>query len=427
VGYASADDEEVGRARLKESIVRQETILETIYDYENRANPYPLFAELRRAPVSWQKDGPSETGTYAVSTYREIVALLHDPRMSSDPRKSTSTGRPTMPSAPYSLIRLDPPEHDRLRRLAMRHFGPPGRPEYLEALRPEIGRITTSLVDALRDERRIDVVARVAYPLPVSVICTILGVPPEDQPRFHQWADAIVRSLSAPTKEGRLEGERADIALNEYMATLVKLRRDKPGDDMLSRMATDTGPEGRVEDPYLVATSALLLIAGHETTVNLIANGVLTLLRHPPILERLRREPDLITGTVEELLRYEPPVHLLSNRTTLEEIPVGGTTIPKGAFVTLVLAAANRDPSRFVDPDRFDPDRPENAHLGFGGGIHYCFGAALARVEAQTALMELVQRLERPRLLVDPPPYRESPLLRGPRELQIEVDGVRNP
>src|SRR5262249_53210309 len=157
------------------------------------------------------------------------------------------------------------------------------------------------------------------------------------------WADAIVRGVAARTEEARREREQADFALNAYMADLVKLRRGSPKDDMLSRMATDTGPEGRLEDPYLVATSALLLIAGHETTVNLTATGVLTLLRHPPILERLRREPELITGTVEELLRYEPPVQLIPSRTTLEEITLAGTTIPKGVLVTLALAAANRD------------------------------------------------------------------------------------
>jgi len=216
------------------------------------------------------------------------------------------------------------------------------------------------------------------------------------------------------------------LALNEYMARLVARRRTQPGDDMLSRMATDTGPEGRMEDPYLVATAALLLVAGHETTVNLIANGVLTLLRHPAILERLRHEPELIVGTVEELLRYEPPVQLLSNRTTLEEIQVAGTTIPKGVLVTLAIAAGNRDPVRFRDPDRFDPERRDNAHLGFGSGIHYCFGAPLARVEAQIALTEFVQRLSRPRLVVDPPPYRPSPTLRGPQQLLIEVDGVQS-
>jgi cytochrome P450 len=159
--------------------------------------------------------------------------------------------------------------------------------------------------------------------------------------------------------------------------------------------------------------------------VNLLGNGMLTLLRHPAILDRLRHEPDLIPATVEELLRYEPPVQFLPNRTTLDEIALAGTTIPKGVLVTLALAAGNRDPARFADPDRFDPERRDNQHLGFGSGIHNCFGAPLARIEAQIALTELVRRLEQPRLVVDPPPYRPSPVLRGPEHLLIEVDGVR--
>jgi cytochrome P450 len=175
----------------------------------------------------------------------------------------------------------------------------------------------------------------------------------------------------------------------------------------------------------IVATARLLLIAGHETTVNLIANGILTLLRHPHVLDRLRRDPDLAIPLTEELLRYEPPVQLLPGfNVALDDIEVAGTTIPKGAPITLVLAAANRDADRFPDPDRFDPDREDNQHLGFLTGIHYCFGAPLARQEVQVALSELARRLENPRLLEDPPPYRQNPTLRGPRHLPIEIDGV---
>jgi len=209
------------------------------------------------------------------------------------------------------------------------------------------------------------------------------------------------------------------------MTDLVERHREHPGDSLLSRMATDTGPEGRMEEPSLVETAGLLLIAGHETTVNLIGNGMLTLLRHPAILERLRNRPDLMPATVEEVLRYEPPVQFLTQRTTLDEIALAGTTIPKGVLVTLALAAGNRDPERFADPDRFDPERRDNEHLGFGSGIHICFGAPLARMEAQIAFTQLLLRLSQPRLVVDPPPYRPSPLLRGPEHLLIEVDGVR--
>ncbi len=404
--------------------MEQETVLRRIYDPASRANPYPLFAELRRAPISWQQDGPDPAGAYVVSTYREIAALLHDPRVSSDLRNCAQTGPRTSFDC-YRFINLDPPEHDRLRRLTARHFGPPHRPQFVERLRPEIQRIAATLVDELRDERRFDVVGRVAYPLPVSVICAVLGVPPEDQPQFRVWSDALVESTVAQTPETSARRQEAASALNDYMSRLVRRRREQPADDLLSRMATDTGPDGRMEDPYLVTTAALLLVAGHETTVNLIANGMLTLLRHPGAMHGLRDDPEEIAGVVEEILRYEPPVQLLPNRTTMQEIQIAGTTLPKGVLVTLAIAAGNRDPQRFRQPDRFDPRRRDNVHLGFGSGVHYCFGAPLARAEGQIALSELVRRLVRPGLLLDPPPYRPSPVLRGPRELPIEIDGVR--
>jgi cytochrome P450 len=174
----------------------------------------------------------------------------------------------------------------------------------------------------------------------------------------------------------------------------------------------------------LLATANLLLVAGHETTVNLITNGILTLLRHPDVIGRLNDEPGLVITLVEELLRYEPPVQMRTNRTTVADIKIAGTTIPKGSPLALMIAAGNRDPSRFGDPDRFDPARADNAHLGFFGGIHYCFGAPLAREEAQVALQELARRLINPRLVTDPPPYRPNPELRGPRHLFIEYDAV---
>jgi len=190
---------------------------------------------------------------------------------------------------------------------------------------------------------------------------------------------------------------------------------------MLSAFVNDPGPDGGFTRPELMSTAVLLLIAGHETTVNLITNGMLTLLRHPEALERLCREPELMPRAVEELLRYEPPVHMLPWRTALTDVEVAGVTIPKGTPLTLVLASGSRDPRRFPDPDRFDPGRRDNQHFGFGGGVHSCFGAPLARVEAQVALTALTRRLEGPRLVQDPPPYRRSPILRGPRHLPLEI------
>jgi cytochrome P450 len=388
-------------------------VFDQILNYANRADPYPLYAELRRTPVMRREDGG-----YVVSTYREIIALLHDPRISSIQRPERGDGL-----AP-GFIGRDPPDHDRLRRLAMRHFGPPEAPGRVEGLRGRVAGITTALVDDFQGRHQVDVVDDFAYPLPVMVICELLGVPPEDEPRFHAWSEKLIEVLDPRmTEEQEALRNAALREVRAYLNELTEAHLRRPGDDLISALATGDG-EDRMSREELLSTASLLLVAGHETTVNLIGNGMLTLLRHPDILGRLRREPDLIVRVVEELLRYEPPVHFLPQRTALADIDIAGTTIPEGAHITLAIAAGSRDPGRFDDPDRFDPDRRDNEHLGFGSGIHYCFGAPLARLETQIALSELACRLENPRLVTDPPPYRRNPSLRGPRHLLVEFDAV---
>jgi cytochrome P450 len=403
----------------------QPSVYDQILDFGNRANPYPLYAELRRTPVSRADDG-----SYVVSTYREIVALLHDPRVSSDVRNRPDypwTDETPGPGLPPFFIALDPPEHDRIRRLLMRHFGPPHDPDRIVSMAPDMAEIVASLIDSLAGRNEADLVDDVAYPFPVTVICKLLGVPREDQPRFRAWADGVIAAIDPttgdfPTRQRRRDEVNAE--LGAYFGELADADRDRAGSDMLSELVTEQGPESRLSREELMTNMALLLIAGHETTVNLIANGMLTLLRYPEFLQRLRRQPELSARIVEELLRYEPPVQLLTSRTALEDIDVAGTTIPTGAPIVLVLAAGSRDPDHISHPDVFDPGRPENEHLGFGGGVHYCFGAPLARSEAQIVLPELVRRLENLRLVSDPPPYRPNPLLRGPRHLPVEFDSV---
>ncbi|MFG2040682.1 cytochrome P450 [Dactylosporangium sp. NPDC048998] len=406
----------------------QPSIYEQILDPANRANPYPLYTQLRTTPVARQSDG-----TYVISTYREIVALLHDPRVSSDPRSHPElTGAAPAPEEgppglPLSFISRDPPEHDRLRELAIRPFGPPRTPGRVEGMRPWLAEVTDGLIDKFAGRNRVDIVDDFAYPLPVTAICHLLDVPREDEPRFHHWADAIIDTTDPGTgtfAERQRRRSRIQAELGKYLDGLVDAHARRPGDDLISGLLTDTGPHAPMSRGDLLSTAVLLLVAGHETTVNLIANGVLTLLRHPDVLDRLRHETDLIIPLVEELLRYEPPVQMLTSRSTLADIDLGGTTIPKGSPLALMLAAGDRDPDRFPDPDRFDPDRADNQHLGFGSGIHYCYGAPLARVEAQVALSELARRLVHPRLVTDPPPYRPSPTLRGPRHLLIDIDAV---
>ena len=401
------------------------SLFDQILDFKNRADPYPLYAELRRTPVSRADDG-----TYVISTYREIVALLHDPRVSSDRSNRpdyAETGANGIPGLPPSFIALDPPGHDRVRRVLTRHFGPPHDPGRVTSMKSDMAEIVAGLIDGLAGRDQSDLVEDVTYPFPVSVICRLLGVPREDAPRFRVWADAIVSAVDPTTGDFATRSRRREEAATElgrYLGDLADADRDQPGTDMLSELAADDGPDGQLTRDELMTNAALLLIAGHETTVNLIANGMLTLLRHPEVLQRLRRQPELSARIVEELLRYEPPVQFLPNRAALDDIDVAGTTIPRGSAITLALAAGSRDPEHVPHPDLFDPDRLVNEHLGFGAGVHYCFGAPLARTEAQVALPELVRRLENLRLVSDPPPYRPNPLLRGPRHLSVQFDGV---
>lgn len=407
-----------------------QAILRQIIDYSHRANPYPLYEELRETPVYHDADGP-----YVVSKYYDIQSLLHDPRVSSDARNLKATAGDPLGDAeeesalPPAFLRLDPPEHDRLRRMTNRPFGPPHSPRRVHEMHGELADIVSGLIDGIGDPERIDLVDQFSYPFPVTVICRLLGVPHEDEPRFHAWADVLAASLDPVP--GADAGERAKVSNNArtelgmYLAGLIEERRKKPGEDMLSQLATAHGPDGAMTTMEVMSTAALLLIAGHETTVNLITNGMLTLLRNPGILQRLREDPKLAVPVVEELLRFEPPVQLLPQRSTLADIEVRGVTIPKGSSLWLVLAAGNRDPDRFENPDRFDPDRGDIQHLGFGSGIHSCFGAPLARLEAQLALGELARRLENPHLVEDPPPYRQNAVLRGPRHLSIACDGIR--
>jgi fatty acid omega-hydroxylase len=407
--------------------------------YANRANPYPFYAELRKTPVARQPDG-----SYVVSTYQEIVALLHDPRVSSDPRNRHPAAPPLAAAEPVaepdpayvrepSMITFDPPGHDRVRRAAMRHFGPPHTPDLVASQEPEIHRITAGLLDKMRGKTRIDVVDELAYPLPVAVICKILGVPVEDEGRFHAWIEAAMDGLDfgpeAASEEQRRRlqvGRQGRDDLRQYLSELLEGYAREPGPGMLSAMVNDDRSDERMSPGELVSNAMLLLFAGHETTVNLIAHSVLTLLRHPDALEQLRRRPELIVPGVEEFLRVESSVQFWPTRTALADIEIAGTTIPRGAPIIVVYGSGNRDPSRFANPDDVDLERADNQHLGYSSGIHLCFGGPLARLEAQIAVGEFVRRVENPRLVVDPPPYRHNQVFRGPRHVLVDVDGVRD-
>jgi cytochrome P450 len=389
-----------------------------LLDPASRADPYPIYQQLQRQPVSRTDDN-----FWIVSTHREITQLLHDPRVSADRHNhDEANARPTVlntdgtPFAGPFLIQ-DPPGHDLLRHAVTQQFIP-----RVVDIRDHLEHLVTTLLDAHATDRtdELDIVTDLAYPLPVTVICELLGVPPRDEAIFGDLARRLTRGLDpieSQTEDDLRELATACTELTAYMTDLINFRREHPDDGMLYGLMTALGPLD------LRATVELLLIAGHETTVNLIANGTLTLLRNPAALARLRDEPALATTLVEEVLRYEPPVQLVARR-TLADIDLAGITIPEGSTLRLMLAAGNRDPRVFTDPDTFVPDRPNNPHLAYGGGVHYCVGATLARAEAQITLTALARRLNSPRLIEDPPPYRANAVLRGPEHLRIAFDSL---
>ncbi len=392
------------------------SIFKQVLAHENRANPYPFYAQLRIAPVSREDDG-----SYVVSSFDSVSTLLRDPRLSSDPEKSGRDG------FKLSILNMDPPEHDRIRRIVMRCLLSGDRQGGFAGMVPQLRGIVSELVDRLAERSEIDIVADVAYPFPVTVVTDLLGVPRSEEPKFRVWADAIVQATDRDPRDigAASEGAQRAIAdLGGYLFQLMQARRSDPKDDLLSRLVHYSGPDGSMTPPDLTALAILLLLAGHETTVNLISNGMLTLLRKPDLLAAFTADPELAGAFVEETLRYEPPVHI-TIRTALEDIEVGGSVIPQGSTVHLLLASANRDGRRFSEPDEFVIARTNNKHLAFGGGIHNCLGAPLARLEGQIALQELVKRLRNPRLLQDPPAYRINPSLRGPKQIRVAVDGIR--
>ena len=339
--------------------------------HENRANPYPFFDELRKTPVARVTNG-----VYAVTGYEELITLAHDPRVSSDIRRSPLGTRPREIIDPSvaelierygqasSFIMQDPPDHDRARRSCMRYFGPPHSPDVIPGQEPLCQQIVNDLLDKAMGKTRIDVVDEFAYPLPVEVICHILGVPLDDEPLFHAWVvDAMAGVFDLgpeiETEEGqarRAKGIEAGQELKKYIIGLVERAEKSPCPGMISQLVHDDGPDGPMSPSEIVNNTILLLVAGHDSTVNLISHCVLTVLRNPWSIELLRSRPDLIPGAIEEVLRLQSSVQFFPSRSALADIEIAGTTIPKGSPIFLMYGAANRDPRRFPDPTTSTPN-----------------------------------------------------------------------
>ena len=386
-------------------------------DPEFLADPYPTYRRLRTEdPVHH-----SPLDFWVLTRYEDVVAVLRDPRFIKEPLVAfvaARFGAAVPPGVGVSMLDRDPPDHTRLRSLVSKAF----TPRVVEGLRPRIQAIVDSLITRAEAAGSMDLIEELAYPLPVNVICEMLGVPVEDHERFKGWSLDIARGLDSillpPESEVPRRSGAARHAMGDYFRGLVAERRASPHGDLLSALIAAEEAGDKLSEDELLATCILLLIAGHETTVNLIGNGTLALLRHPGELRRLRETPGLIVSAVEELLRYDGPVQRTA-RIPSTDVTIGGRTIGKGEMVMPFIGAADRDPAQFADPDRLDLARADNRHIAFGWGMHFCLGAPLARVEGQIAIDALVRRLPKLELVTDEPEYRESLTLRGLKTLQV--------
>jgi len=380
------------------------------------ADPYPTYHRLRTEdPVHL-----SPLGFWVLTRYDDVVAVLRDARYGKEAIPAFVAARFGSAIQPMALSMLDrdPPDHTRLRSLVSKAF----TPRVVEGLRPRVQQIVDGLLARVASARSMDLIEQFAYPLPVNVICEMLGVPVEDHAQFKDWGLDVARGLDAimlPADSDVLRrAVAARHALTDYFRRLIAARRTTPRGDLLSALIAAEEAGDKLNENELLATCILLLIAGHETTVNLIGNGTLALLRHPEQLRRLREQPELIGSAVEELLRYDGPVQRTA-RIPSEDVKIGGKAIAKGEMVMPFVGAADRDPAQFPDPDRLDITRADNRHIAFGWGIHFCLGAPLARLEGQIAINTLVQRLPKLALATSRPVYRQSLTLRGLETLPV--------
>ena len=385
-------------------------------DPEFVADPYPTYHRLRAEdPVHH-----SPLGFWVLSRYEDVVWSLRDPRLIKEPIAAFVAARlgRTPPGLGLSMLDRDPPDHTRLRGLVSKAF----TPRVVERLRPRVQEIVDGLLDRVERAGTMDLIEEFAYPIPVNVICEMLGVPVEDHEQFKGWSLDLARGLDSimlgPDSDVVKRSGKAREGLSNYIRQLIGERRSAPRGDLLSALIATEEAGDKLSEPELVAMSILLLVAGHETTVNLIGNGMLALLRHPDQLRQLRERPDLIGSAVEELLRYDGPVQRTA-RTPSEDVTIGNRTIPGGAIVMPFIGAADRDPAQFRDPDRLDITRTENRHIAFGLGIHFCLGAPLARIEGQIAISTLVKRMPKLALAVERPEHRQSLTLRGLTALPV--------
>lgn len=365
-------------------------------------NAYEHYARLREEAPVHRLIQPGGTEVWLITRYEDARAALADPRLTKDfsaNREALTRAHFRRPEDPWQvqppdMLFSDPPVHDRLRRLVSKAF----TPRRIEQLRPRVQEIADELLDGLSGAAETDLIGTFAFPLPVTVICELMGVPTADRERFRRWTNDMLSTHR--DEEGLKRVEEADRAMNRYFADLVRETRpmvdtelpEERQPSLLHALIAASEDQDRLSEGELLQMLQLLLLAGHETTVNLIGNGTLALLRNPEQLRILRERPDLLPAAIEELLRFDGPVERATLRFSGEDLEVGGVTIPGHSVVAVIIAAADRDPGHVADPDRLDITRPAAQHLAFGHGIHFCLGAPLARLEGQIAIGSLLAR-----------------------------------
>ncbi|MFE2379682.1 cytochrome P450 [Streptomyces sp. NPDC059398] len=380
------------------------------------ADPHAVYARLREAGPVHRVAGTDGLPAWLVTRYDDVRQALADPRLSLDKRHAKPGGYRGLslpPALDANLLNMDPPDHTRIRRLVSRSF----TPRHIARLREPIRETAHSLLDAIEPHGRADLIASYAAPMPITVICDLLGVAPHDRRDFRSWTDALI--APDPAEPGK-----AKEAVRSMLAFFTQLIADKhatPADDLLSALIAVRDDTDRLSEDELMSLSFLILFAGYENTVHLIGNSTLALLGNPGQLDALRADPGLLGGAVEELARYDGPVPLAIRRFPTEDITIGGVGVPAGETVLLSLAAAHRDPRRFTDPDRLDIGRDTTGHLALGHGIHYCIGAPLARMETEIALSVLLDRFPALALDVAPDELRWRPSMRARGLLALPV------
>lgn len=390
---------------------------------EVRADPYPFYAELRsQDPVHWDE----VLGFWVLTRYSDIASVYADTRFSRAqglrrgyerlPPSEQRIAEPVYQSFSKTMFYSDPPYHTRLRGLVNSAF----TPNAVEQMRLYVQQTVDGLLDTVQAMGEMDAIREFAHPLPIMVITQMLGLPAEERARFKEWSDDLFSILgSVPHAPELMERAASSLAqLTEYLTNLSEARRWQPQNDLLSALVRVAEKGERLTQEELIANVTILLSAGHETTSNLIGNGLLALLQNPEELQKLRENPKLIDSAVEEMMRYDNPVQI-AYRSAAEDVEIGEKCIRKGDLVNSILAAGNRDPERFSEPDRFDITRDEGRHLGFGLGIHFCLGAPLVRLEAQIAFDTILRRLSKLQLATDHWDWQEHPIFRGVKSLPL--------